>query len=325
MLLDDDAAGARVADVEHQVARHGQVAQVGGDDVQQAHARHDPGRVQQLQEQLVAGEVLAGMRQVLGADRAVAARAQLFQQHLEQPVPDPGLVEEPGVARVVGDEGEVLLQRAGFGGGGGERLVPGAGQQGGVEREGQGVGAAGRRVGREAGAGPVAGAVAVGLHSAGPAGLGEEVGQRHPAVGVHLDRLVAADLVHLVERRGVAADRVGQRAGVVRAEHAQGEGLRALGVLRADRLLPQVERETGQLLDVDRDVPELDAAVRHEGDEARLGHGARVRAVSVGTWRGKGCRSAGCGPGRLPECRRSGDSGVRTGSCSANPCTAPAW
>ena len=328
MLLDQDAAGAGVAEVQHQVHRNRLVAPVGRHGVQELHARQGVGGLQQGKHDLVAGVVLAGPGQVLGPQRpAGAGGRQHLDQHLPQPVAHPGLGGEPGVGAGWGGEDELLLCLAVLGAGGDVGAAGRLGQQGGVEGDSQQVGAAGLHggVGHDAGADPVGGALAVRLLPGAAAGQELEVGQGHPTACVHVKRLAPADGVGFVSRRHVAAQRLGHLPGFkIGGQFVQADLLASVRAGGAgQRLLPEGALLAGQRVDVQRRVPELDAAVGDQGDQ-RWHQTALGAGVTAGNGRCRCCRTArpaGSFRCTWPRHRSPGGTACRCGRWTAgSPC-----
>jgi hypothetical protein len=109
VLLHQHAAGAAVAEIEHEIDIDRPVGQECGGDVDRLDARDQPGLVEGREEGEVARPVLGPPGQVLGTQPAAARGLARLAEIRLQPLVHPGLAEEPGVARRVGDQAEQHL------------------------------------------------------------------------------------------------------------------------------------------------------------------------------------------------------------------------
>ena len=145
MLLDQNAAGPGVAEVQHQVHLHRW--RPGVSLAQQLDPRQDARGTEQAQQDSVTGDRLEPAGQILGPQRtARAGGGQHLDPHLAQPLAEPGRGHEPFVLRRVGDKDELRLLHAIGRAGRDIGAVRGLGQEGGVEGERERMRAARRGV-----------------------------------------------------------------------------------------------------------------------------------------------------------------------------------
>ena len=276
MFLDQQPAGAGIADIEDEIDRDWLIGQIRRHGIDQPYLRQLVGPRQQLQKSEVARVMFAAIRKIRRTQGAITLLAQKAAEQIIQPFTDPRLIQKPAHRAEIRHEAKLHLLR-GILAREGQINIVGAGAQCRIEDERQIMRGISRRfrAGGELGTDPVAGALLIGEPPIPVARRHGEIGQRHPAVQKRLQRLGAGDGIGVILRHRLFRDRVGERTGSVHIQRAQLHHGFAIRIRCAGRHFPKAAAAQGGLREVEADIPELQGGIRHQRDQGW--HGPELR------------------------------------------------
>ena len=104
-IFHQDAAGARIADIKHQIDIDGFIGTAGGHHINQLHARQDARFGQQFQKRDVARPMFAGALLILRTRATATCGAHVLQDFLK-PLDQPGFIHEPACLFPIRHKGE---------------------------------------------------------------------------------------------------------------------------------------------------------------------------------------------------------------------------
>ena len=271
-IFHQDAAGARIADIKHQINIDGFIGTAGGHHIHQLHARQDARFGQQFQKRDVARPMFAGALLILRARAPATCGAHVLQDFLK-PLDQPGFIHEPACLFSVRHKGELA----------GAFAICGRNRS---------IGAAffarpQRRIKAKHGVmriaflircrkcgnaqpRPIGRALIIDFLARGPHSGHAEKRQRYPTPQDEFQSLAAPHLIDFLIGRATATDWVQKRAFAAFRQAAQIDqaGTRRIGTGR-QRLFPEGTRRARQAVQVEPNINELQTGLRHQADDLR--------------------------------------------------------